>query len=461
MRPASTTDLQRIGGDLIHGGHRPLGTVSLDSRTIGPHSTFFCVPGPNFDGHDFAPAAAAAGARVIVCARAAARRVVAAVAEYDVTVVAVNAPIYALGMLALRYRQRYNGTVIGLTGSSGKTTTKEMIAAVLGATAPTHRTPGNLNNHLGVPLTLLGLGAQHRYAVIEMGMSARGEIARLAEMSRPHLGVITSVGAAHLEKLGHIGNVAEAKGELLRALPPDGVGIIPSNIDQVWRLTRHIRAPLIAVGRRAEDDVRLTHLREGKAGAMARVHVDGQMFPLRLQMAGLHNLSNAALAIAVARQLDLDIGQAVKALGEVPAPRMRGEIRRLPDGTPVVLDCYNANPQSTRASLQAFVKRAPQGIAVIGDMLELGEVAPVAHAAMGQTIAAASPDLRLVAVGRFAGLMVQAARESGLREAIAVPDAAAATTALADRAAGRPILLKGSRGIGLERVFDDLSREEA
>ena len=372
---------------------------------------------------------------------------------------AVPSPIQALGMLSLRKRLRFTGPVIGLTGSSGKTTTKEMVAAVLDTLGPTLRTAGNLNNHLGVPLTLLRLTEAHRYAVIEMGMSARGEIRHLSELARPRIGVITSVGAAHLETLKRVEHVADAKGELLAMLPTNGVAIIPSDVAWPWRLTRGLHAPLVAVGQRAEDDVRLTHVREGKHGAAARV--DGEMCPLRLQMAGAHNLSNAALAIAVGLQLGVALRDAVTALEAVAAPSMRGEIRRLLDGTAVVLDCYNANPQSMAASLAAFVQRAPTGIVVLGDMLELGERGPGAHAALGEAVARASGSLRLIAVGAFGEVVAQAARRAGLQSVQSVPDAGAAAEALAEREAGRAILLKGSRGIGLERVYSTLSMEQA
>lgn len=459
MKSLSTTDLQANGGELVHGPQRTLGPPSIDTRTLQPGDTFFCVRGPRFDAHDFVPTAVAGGAQVIVCARSASRRVVAAMGESDVTVISVPSPVQALSQLALRHRLRFAGTVIGLTGSSGKTTTKEMIAAVLETAAPTLRTAGNLNNHLGVPLTLLRLRDAHQYAVIEMGMSDRGEIRHLCELSRPQVGVITSVGAAHLETLKHVRHVADAKGELLAMLPTNGVAVIPSNVAWPWRLTRDIRAPLIAVGQRAEDDVRLTHVREGKRGAMARVHMDGEMCPLRLQMAGVHNLSNAALAVAVGRYLGVSLRDCVGALEAVAAPSMRGEVRTLSDGTAVVLDCYNANPQSMAASLAAFVKRAPQGIVVLGDMLELGELSPSAHAELGAAVANASGDLRLIAVGAYADVVAESARRAGLNAVESVPDARTAAQALAQRTPGRSILLKGSRGIGLERVYATLSME--
>ncbi|MEZ4466030.1 MAG: UDP-N-acetylmuramoyl-tripeptide--D-alanyl-D-alanine ligase [bacterium] len=229
MKPLTTDDLLALGGERVAGETRPLGEVGIDSRAVAPESTFFCLRGPRFDGHDFARPAVDAGARVVVCEPASARRVSATLGG-RATVIALHDTTRGLGLLAARYRLGFGGEVVGLTGSSGKTTTKELIAAVLATRGAVHKTPGNLNNHLGVPLTLLGLRPDHAFAVIEMGMSALGEIAWLADLARPRIGVITSVGEAHLESLGTIDNVARAKGELLRALPVSGVGILPSDV---------------------------------------------------------------------------------------------------------------------------------------------------------------------------------------------------------------------------------------
>lgn len=461
MKLLTTEDLIELGGERVVGEHRPLGSVSIDSRTLSPDSTFFCIRGPRFDGHDFALPAVDAGARVVVCEGPSARRV-AATLSGRATVVAVPDTVRILGLLASRHRVHFEGTVVGITGSSGKTTTKELVAAVLGTAGPVLKTTGNLNNHLGLPLTLLGLGRHHRFAVLEMGMSAVGEIAWLAELARPRIGLITSVGAAHLMTLGDVRTVAQAKGELLRALPPNGLGIIPSDVAWPWVLTRGVQAPLMTVGRGPTDEVRLTGAREGKQGAVGTVHVDGRAHALRLRLTGEHNLRNALLAIAAGRALGVDPAVAVEALGAVEPPAMRGEIRRLADGTPVVLDCYNANPQSMVASLEAFVRRAPHGIAILGDMLELGPGAAFAHAAIGRTLGRLAPTVALIAVGRFAQDMVAAAREAGTTYAVAAPDAEAAAGVLYDRVLdGRPILLKGSRGMRLERVWNALSASAA
>ena len=214
------------GGELIHGVHCSLDSVSIDTRTLESNAAFFCLKGPNFDGHRFAANAVERGASVIVVERNAVEGL-GRLASLG-TVVAVDDTEKALGLFASAWRDLHNVTIVGLTGSSGKTTTKELIAAVLSCAGATLATEGNLNNHLGVPLTLLRLTPAHRYAVIEMGMSDFGEIAYLASLAKPDIGVVTTVGRAHTEGVGSLDGVAQAKGELLSALATDGLGIIPA-----------------------------------------------------------------------------------------------------------------------------------------------------------------------------------------------------------------------------------------
>ncbi|MEZ4431441.1 MAG: UDP-N-acetylmuramoyl-tripeptide--D-alanyl-D-alanine ligase [bacterium] len=455
-------------GRLISGDHRPLGPISIDSRTTPPDATFFCIRGPRFDGHRFADRAAAAGARVVVADRRGVTALPAGLLDAGVTVIVVADTIRALGRLAAAARVQFKGTVIGLTGSSGKTTTKELIAAVLRVAGPVLATEGNLNNELGVPLTLLRLTDEHRYAVIEMGMSARGEISYLASLAMPRIGVITTVGAAHLQGLGSVRAIARAKGELLGALPSDGLAIIPSHVRYPWILTGGLRAPLMTVGEREVDEIRLIETRATPDGITGLVEADGHRELLTLRLAGRHNLHNALLALAVGRELGVPLADACRALAAVDPPAMRGELRTLPDGARVVLDCYNANPQSMRVSIATFVEHAQDGLLVLGDMLELGPTGPAAHREIGALIAALPGaiigDLTLVAVGPLSEQIVTAARAGGMPEARALhaEDAAEAARAVARlRRPGQPILLKASRGIHLERVYTALTEESA
>lgn len=458
-----TRDLCRVaGGRLLVGDHRPIEVVSIDSRTAAPGSAFFCIRGPRFDGHHFAKAAMDAGARVIVADSRGVGAIPADRLDGQVTLVVVGDTVKALGRLAAERRARFAGPVVGLTGSSGKTTTKEMVAAVLRTAGPTLATKGNLNNHLGVPLTLFDLSAEHRFAVIEMGMNAPGEIAYLAGLAGPSIGVVTTVGAAHLAGLGSIEAIAKAKGELLAALPRRGRAIIPSDVTRPWLLTGGLRAPLITVGARPADEVRLIKARPTPEGITGVIEVDEVRHTLRLQLDGRHNLSNAMLAIAAGRELGIDVAAAVAALAEVPPPTMRGEVKSLGDGSTVILDCYNANPQSMQAAIDTFVERAPDGLLVLGDMLELGDDGPGLHEGLGRAVAALDGSVTLVGVGHLSGQLVEAAIDAGLPAARAAwaPDVATATEAVARlRRPGQPILLKGSRGIRLERIYVELAEE--
>lgn len=451
------------GGRLVSGDHRPLGAVSIDSRSTPEGAVFFCIRGPRFDGHRFAGQAVDRGATVVVADRRGVSALPNRILEGDTAVVVVSDTVRALGRLAAAARVQFKGVVVGLTGSSGKTTTKALVAAVLGTAGPTLATHGNLNNHLGVPLTLLRLtepdAPDYRFAVVEMGMNAPGEISYLASLAGPQIGVITSVGAAHLAGLGTIEAVARAKGELFGALPREGLAVMPSRVPYPWRVTAGLRAPLLCVGERAVDRIRLSAVRPTEGGVAGIVHVDGQRHRLELKLDGRHNLQNALLAIAVGQRLGVPVEQAIVALATVEPPSMRGEVRRLPDDTPVVLDCYNANPQSMAVAIRTFADRAPDGLLVLGDMLELGPGESDAHRALGEAVARLPGSPTVVGVGPLSANLVTGARDAGMdpQRVIHTVDAASAARRIDGlRRPGQPILLKGSRGIRLEQVFEAL-----
>jgi UDP-N-acetylmuramoyl-tripeptide--D-alanyl-D-alanine ligase len=460
----STRDLVRAaGGRRVHGVDRPIGHVSIDSRSLPPLATFFCLRGPRFDAHDFAESVMAQGAGVIVCDDIGMARLPRSVRTGPATIVCVPDTEQALVALAAEARAAFQGTVVGITGSVGKTTTKELLAAVLARGGATLKTHGNQNNQLGVPLTLLRLTPDLRFAVVEMGTNAPGEIAALAHLGRPQHGVLTSVGAAHLEGLGGLAGVAREKGDLLRALPTDGLAFMPEDIAQPWHVTRNVLARLITVGVGEGSGLRRLSQRETAAGAVARISVNGAVHTLRLAMPGVHNLDNALLALACGLALGVSLDDALAALAQVPPASMRGEIRRLTSGVRVLLDCYNANPASMQASLRTFARIAPQGVAVLGDMLELGPTSEIAHREMGAFVSG-FPGLSLVAVGPRARAIFEAARDAGLPgERLAyAPDATAAGEVVANllrRSGRRWLLLKGSRGIGLERIHQYLTGE--
>ncbi len=449
-----------FAGRRLAGSHATATGASIDSRTLRPGDIFFAIRGPNFDGHLFVPTAIAAGASAVVVDARGAATLPTRVLDAGVAVLVVGDTVAALGRLAAAHRAIFRGVLVAITGSSGKTTTKEMVAAVLALVGPTLKTEGNLNNHLGMPLTLLRATAEHAFAAIEMGMSAPGEIAYLASIAQPQIAVITSIGAAHLEGLGSVKSVARAKGEIFRGLSAeDGLAIMPSDVPWSWELTRTLDAPLVLVGDGPTDEIRLTGVRETRTGASGNVHVGSEKFRLRLRMAGRHNLRNALLAIAVGLEVGVRPGEAVRALSRVAPPKLRGEVRKLPSGARVVLDCYNANPQSMRAAVDTFLRRHPEGLVVLGDMLELGPSAQQAHGELGQHVARTAPGATLVGVGDLAAHLVYEARKSGIATAHHAADAEVAAQVVAGIDA-RDILLKGSRGIGLERIYETLAGEE-
>ena len=449
------------GGRRVHGPDRPITAVSIDTRTLPQGAAFFCLRGPRFDGHDFAEAAVGQGAQVLVCDENGLTRIPRAVRQGTATVVCVPETEQALVALAAEVRRRFNGTVIGVTGSAGKTTTKEMLGAVLSTLGPTLKTQGNLNNQLGVPLTLMRLEDTTRFAVIEMGTNAPGEIEFLAGLARPHHGIVTSVGAAHLEGLGGVLGVAWEKGALLRVLPREGLAFVPTDIACPWVLTRNVRARLETVGHGPGEGVRRLSYRETARGVVGRLSIDGISHRLALRMPGAHNLDNAMLAIACGRSLGVSPEIAIQALETLAPANMRGEIRRLPHGVRALVDCYNANPASMQAAVRAFHRIAPRGLMVLGDMLELGVESAAAHRDMGRFVASL-PGARLLGVGPRAAAMVDAARSAGLSEeqATHASDAVEAGTLMrALLAAGDWVLLKASRGIGLERALTALTGE--
>lgn len=458
-----TRDLVRVtGGRRAHGIDRPLGPVSIDTRTLPPLATFFCLRGPRFDGHEFAEAAVAGGALVVVCDDTGLARLPRTVRTGGATVICVPDTEQALVALAAEARSRFRGVVVGITGSSGKTTTKELLAAVLGTLGQTLKTAGNQNNQLGVPLTLLRLTPDDRFAVIEMGTNAPGEIAALAALARPDYGLLTSIGAAHLEGLGGISGVATEKGALLRALPAEGLAVMPADVPFPWLVTRNVRARLVTLGKGPGPGPRRLSAVETSTGVRGRFQLaDGRMGHMQLRMPGTHAFDDALLALVCGLELGASLEQATAALATVAPASMRGEVRRLPGGRAVVLDCYNANPTSMEASIRAFVGVSPRGLLVLGDMLELGAESQEAHRTIGRLVAA-FPGVRLVAVGPRALALYEAALEAGLAPARAAHAADASDAlepvqaALAAMGRGR-MLLKGSRGVGLERVYRHLA----
>ena len=432
--------------------------VSTDTRAIAPGSVFVALAGERFDGHDFLAEAARAGA---ACAVVAADR--AAGAPPGLPLLAVADTLEALGGIARLHRLRFDLPVVAVTGSNGKTSTREMIAAILATRGPVLRTEGNLNNEVGVPLTLFRLGPEHRAAVIEMGMNHRGEIARLTAMAQPRVGVVTNAFAAHLAGLGSVDGVADAKAELYQGLPPDG--IVVANADDPRMLHRARKSGrkvlTFAAGRDREADVALLDvLAHGPDGIEFLLGIGTKEVRARLALVGEHNALNAAAAAAAALALGCSDREIVRGLADVRPVGRRLRIERLPSGVLLVDDCYNANPASMKAALRTLLQLAggARALAALGDMLELGSAEEDLHRELGRDAAAAGLSA-LTTFGPRTRLTHEAALAAGLDPAAAfhTEDPQALAAFLRERLRpGDALLVKGSRGMKLERLVEAL-----
>jgi len=505
---AATHDLSfalaAMKGTLLQRGRAPgsdrFAGGAYDSRDVAPGQIFFALPGARVDGFSFAGAAAAAGAAVIVVV---AGRGVPAGCE-NPSVVAVADPLVALGELASAVRARFAGRVVGVTGSNGKTTTKELVAAALSPAGAVLRTPGSLNTEIGLPITILSATGKEAFWVLEMAMRGRGEIALLARLARPHIGVITNVSGAHLERLGSIEEVAHAKGELYHSLhrDPDGSGgiaVLPSGdrlieaeadsaaipperrvyFDAGTEPGSPRRSPSreglatlsgssSTIDGRRSDVQTLEVIPAGANGSIVRYAVRRVPVVVRLPLAGAHNARNGAAALGVAMAAGVPIAAAARALETATLPPHRSAAIAA-GGRTILDDCYNANPASMRAALASIAASAAggaRGFAILGDMKEIGTDAQSLQALHREIGAEAARQLSggLAGVGPMGAEIVAGARAAGLDPARAF----AATSA--DEAAktvagwtdpGDWILVKASRGMKLERAVEALERELA
>lgn len=460
-------DLRRItGGKLLRSSHRPIRGAAVDSRLVGAGQLFVALPGERTDGHRFLADATVAGAAALLVSRPVPAAVLDALG--DVTVVQVPDGVVALAALATAWRARFDPIVVGVTGSIAKTSTKEAVAAVLGSSFRTLRTEGNQNNEIGLPLTLLRLGPDHRAAVLEMGMYAGGEIADLARMARPRIGIVTAVQGVHLSRMGSLAAIEQAKGELVEALPSDGVAVLNQDDRRVRRMADRTAARVLTYGLGPEADV--------GADAIESAGFEGMRFTLRLPPArggrpvrlparipGLGKLSvhNALAGAAVGHAAGIEPAKIVHALAGGWSAAHRGQVVRLGQVT-LIDDSYNASPASVTAALDLLAGLPGRRIAVLGEMLELGKGSVQGHREVG-TAAAATCDL-LVAVGPGATQIAVGAKSAGLDPSrILEPrDREAALDQLRGRLRdGDVVLVKASRGVELDLLVEALRDELA
>jgi UDP-N-acetylmuramoyl-tripeptide--D-alanyl-D-alanine ligase len=435
--------------------------VSTDTRTLAPGALFVALRGERFDAHDHLAEAGAKGA----CAAIVSESWLAGggAGPAALPLLAVPDTLAALGALARAHRRRFRIPVIGVTGSNGKTTTREMIAAILATRGAVLKTEGNLNNEVGVPLTLFGLDASHAAAVVEMGMNHPGEIARLAAIAEPQVGVVTLAAPAHLEGLGSVEAVADAKAELYQGLPEGGVAIANADDARMLRRAQSSGRRMItfsaAKGRRG-DVVVLEIVSQGEDGLRFVLGVGNREVGVHAPaLVGAHNAANAAAAAAAAIALGCTDREIARGLAAVRPVGRRLRLERLPSGVRLLDDCYNANPASMSAALGTLVALAGPGVravAVLGDMLELGAFEEEAHRALGAEAARAGVSA-LAAFGPRARGIAEAAREGGLAPFHTEDVDALVRWAKATIAPGDVVLVKGSRGMKLERLVEALT----
>jgi UDP-N-acetylmuramoyl-tripeptide--D-alanyl-D-alanine ligase len=473
MIPLSVAEIARItGGSVTWGGPTAgavdmtvTGPVVIDSRQSVPGALFAALPGEHADGHDFAPAAAAGGAAAVLAARPLPGLSVPAVVVADVTT--------ALGLLARAVLDRLPGaTVVGITGSSGKTSTKDLMAQVVERLGPTVAPAGSLNNEIGLPLTVLRADEETRYLILEMSARGIGHIAYLTGIAPPRIGAVLNVGHAHVGEFGSVDAIAQAKGELVEALPAGGVAVLNADDPNVAAMAVRTQARVVTTSVRPDGaepgpaDVRATGLVLDDLGrASFTLHVGDVAAPVSLTLHGAHHVANALAAAAVAAELGMEPAAIADALSAAAARSgKRMELTRRPDGVLVVNDAFNANPDSTRAALAALAHLAGggrRGIAVLGYMAELGDTEAASHVEAGRLAAEAGAAL-VVAVGAGAAPVLDGARgyEGWTGEAVAADSPQAAVAELSGRLRpGDVVLVKASKSAHLWEVADGLLAE--
>jgi len=439
--------------------------VEIDSRSITRGMAFFALPGERTDGHAFVGAALAAGARVAVVSRFDVT-VAAQAGASDAAVVLVSDVAGALRALASHHRGTLRCPVIGITGSTGKTSTKDFLLAALGPDRGVTATQGNRNNELGVPLTVLSAGNKTGVLIVEMGMRAEGEIERLCSTARPTAGIVTNIGQTHLETLGSQEAIARAKGELVACVPASGRIFLNGDDARSRSLEARSAAPVTWYGTGASVDVRATDLSVDEYGrASFTLIAGGERASVTLPLPGRHHAYTAAAAAAAALYLGVPLAEIAERLADVEVTGMRMQVFVAANGITVVNDAYNANPTSMRAAVDALADMRAHGsrVAVLGDMAELGSLTELAHFRIGEAVARSGIEA-LVTVGPRAKRIAEGAVAEGMPAESVRPCANAdeASEVLDDLLdPGDIVLVKASRSMGLERIVERILATDA
>ncbi|MEP0766693.1 MAG: UDP-N-acetylmuramoyl-tripeptide--D-alanyl-D-alanine ligase [Fimbriimonadia bacterium] len=440
-----------MGGTLM-GRDGGVTSIVADSRQASDGSLFFAIPGTRVDGHDFIRDAFRRGA---VCAVVNRGR-----APLETTHIAVDNTVTALGVLAAWHRLRMPAKVIGITGSTGKTSVKELTVAALSVMANVHKTEGNLNTEIGVPLALFDLMSGHHLSVVEMGMRGLGQITELCRIVLPIVGVVTNVGLAHVAEVGSPEGVARAKGELVEALPPDGAAVLRAGDQWTQNLRARAACPVITFG--PGGDVQVMHVEPAETHMEVSFSAFGRRVVGQIHALGRFQAENAAAALAVAGALNLDVERAAAGLRNAAFPPQRMQTIRF-GSVQVLADMYNANPDSMKAALRTLAEmRAKRRIAVLGSMLELGEFAEQEHRSIGRLVAELGVN-ELGVVGTEAGWIADAALEASMpREGVTRLETTEAAAEWLPRFVQDEdlILIKGSRALRMERLLDALAEAQ-
>ena len=443
----SLNEFAKACGGTLHGTDREYQAVSSDTRTLAGGDLFIALRGPRYNANEFVTGASAAGA---------AGALVDTLQPVAIPQIVVRDTQAALEKAGHAWRSQFSIPVVGVAGSNGKTTAKEMTAAILGAAGETLATRGNLNNHIGVPLTLFRIESKHRFAVVEMGANAAGEVAHLVEIGRPTVGLITNAGAEHLEGFGSIEGVARAEGEMVAGLKPDATAVINADDEFVdlWRNSTPARVVTFGIEKAADFKATDVQTGVGPDGFLTRFNLVSPLgqVAIELRMGGRHNVANALAAAAAATAAGARLEHVVQGLGAVRAVAGRLQFKTTASGAVLIDDSYNANPSSMHAGIAVLAGLDGRKWLVMGDMAELGEFAESAHAEFG-VFAREHGIERLFAIGQLAALAVESFGRGG--------QWFSESTALAEAVKGAPadvrMLIKGSRVNRLERVVDALT----
>ncbi|WP_419994192.1 UDP-N-acetylmuramoyl-tripeptide--D-alanyl-D-alanine ligase [Streptomyces boninensis] len=466
MIPLTLAEIAEVTGGTLHDAPDPGAQVTapvvIDSRKAGPGSLFAAFAGEHVDGHDYAEKAVRTGATAVLATR-----------PVGVPAIVVDDVPAALAALAQHVVARLTDTtVVGLTGSSGKTSTKDLLAQLLGRLGPTVYTYGSFNNEIGHPVTALEADAATKYLILEMGARSTGHIRSLARTTPPRIGLVLNVGTAHIGEFGGREQIAEAKGELVESLPADGVAVLNADDPLVRAMAPRTQARVVLFGEAPEAQIRAGDVRLTDDGRPAfTLHTPSGAAPVIMKLYGEHHVSNALAAAAVAHELGLPPQEIAEALGAAePLSRWRMEVSERADGVTVINDAYNANPDSMRAALRALVAmgRGPKDQggrtwAVLGTMAELGGESLAEHDGVGRLVVRLNVS-KLVAVGgQEAAWLDMGAKNEGSwgEESVHVSDADAAIELLrGELRPGDVVLVKASRSVGLERIAEALLQEE-